>query len=55
MFCSPVAGEYEAARAVFGMDDHALADLARAGVRASFADDGLKESMLAGIDAWEAT
>ena len=34
------------------LDDDALADLARAGVRASFADDTLKQEMEAGIDIW---
>jgi adenosine deaminase len=52
MFASPVAGEYEAARTIFGLDDAQLADLARAGVRASYADDVMKASMARDIDYW---
>ncbi len=52
MFHSTVTQEYEVAREVFGLDDEALASLARAGVRASFADDGLKAELDADIDAW---
>jgi len=52
MFASPVAGEYEAARRFFGLSDAQLADLARAGVRASYADDETKADMEHGIDDW---
>lgn len=52
MFASPVAGEYEAARKYYGLDDARLADLARAGVRASYADDETKASMERDIDKW---
>jgi adenosine deaminase len=52
MFSSPVAGEYEAARKIFGLDDHRLAALARAGARASYADDETKDSIERDIDAW---
>jgi adenosine deaminase len=52
MFGSPLVGEYEAARRVFGLDDRALADVALAGARASFADDGLKAELEAGIEGW---
>jgi adenosine deaminase len=52
MFASPIAGEYEVARRVFGMDDVAAADLARAGVRASFADRDTKSKLERDIDAW---
>ncbi|MGH2759074.1 MAG: adenosine deaminase [Actinomycetota bacterium] len=52
MFSSPVTGEYEAARRVFGLDDHRLADLARAGVRASYADDAMKQTLQREIDRW---
>jgi adenosine deaminase len=54
MFGSPLAGEYELCRSVFGFGDERLADLARNGVRASFAEDGLKEELELGIDAWPA-
>ena len=39
MFGSWVSDEYRVARDVFGYDDADLADIARTGVRASFADD----------------
>jgi adenosine deaminase len=54
MFASPLLGEYELARHVFGLSDDALADLAAAGVRASFAPDDRKAPLLAEIDAWRA-
>jgi adenosine deaminase len=52
MFDSPVAGEYEICRRVFGMDDVRLASLAKAGVRASFAPDLVKSGLERAIDAW---
>ena len=52
MFASPVTGEYEAARRVFGLDDRQLAELARAGVRASYADDVMKQTLERDIDRW---
>jgi adenosine deaminase len=52
MFSSPVLGEYEVARRVFGVDDEGLAGLARAGVRASYADEVTKQQMESGIDEW---
>lgn len=52
MFSSPLAGEYEACRSVFGMDDDALAGLAHAGVIASFADEVTKHALAEAIDAW---
>ena len=52
VFSSPIAGEYEIARRVFGMDDAALAEMARTGVRSSFLDDGSKNSIEAEIDEW---
>ncbi len=55
MFASPLLGEYEAARHVFGLSDDALADLAAAGVRASFAPDDRKAQLLAEIAEWRAT
>jgi adenosine deaminase len=52
MFHSPIAAEYEICRRVFGFDDARLADLARSGVRASFADDSVKTAILDEVDAW---
>ena len=36
----------------WSFDDVDLAEIARTGVRASFADDDVKAEILAGIDAW---
>ncbi|GAA4547153.1 adenosine deaminase [Amycolatopsis samaneae] len=44
--------EYARARATFGYDDVALADLARASVDASFAPAATKKAVHADIDAW---
>ena len=52
MFGSPLAGEFERCRSAFGFDAERLAELARHGVRASFADERLKDDLLNGIDAW---
>jgi adenosine deaminase len=52
MFDSPLAGEYHVAREVFGMDDESLADLARAGIRASFAPPELKDRLEADVGEW---
>jgi adenosine deaminase len=52
MFHSNLLQEYEVARSIFGLDDAGVAELARAGVRASFADDTLKQVMELGIDRW---
>jgi adenosine deaminase len=52
MFHSFLCGEYEICRRAFGFDDRRLAELARSGVRASFADPDMKVSLEAGIDAW---
>jgi adenosine deaminase len=52
MFGAWIADEFRVAREAFGLDDEALADVARAGVRASFADDALKAGIERGIDAW---
>jgi adenosine deaminase len=52
MFHSNLLEEYEVARTVFGLSDESIAGLARAGVRASFASDTLKQEMEAGIDNW---
>jgi len=52
MFAAPLAGEYELARSVFGLGDEALAHLARAGVRASFADETTKAGLEREIGSW---
>ncbi len=52
MFGSWIADEYAIARDVFGLGDDELAEIARAGVRSSFADDDVKAGIEAGIDAW---
>ncbi len=52
MFGSWLSDEYRVAREVFGYDDKELADIARAGVGASFADDGLKALIERDIDGW---
>jgi adenosine deaminase len=52
MFASPLAGEYEVARSVFGLSDRGLADLALTGVRASFADEATKTAIEGGIEGW---
>lgn len=52
MFGSWLSDEYRVAREVFGYDDEDLADIARVGVRASFAADDAKERMLTDIDGW---
>jgi hypothetical protein len=44
--------EYARVRSVFGWTDGELADLARAGVHASFAAPTVRQQLLEGIDAW---
>jgi len=52
LFESRLTAQYELARHVHGFDDAALADLARASVRASLAGPTVKQRLLRGIDAW---
>jgi adenosine deaminase len=47
-----LAGEYALVRNAFGYDDAVMADLARAGVTASFAPEALKTRLDREIDAW---
>jgi adenosine deaminase len=47
-----VLAEYELGRDVFGLDDAALAQIARSSLRASGAPDWLKSSALARVDRW---
>ena len=52
MFGSWLTDEYVIAREVFGLNDDELAQLARVGVRSSFADESVKAGIEAGIDSW---
>jgi len=52
MFGTSLNHEYEIAARLLDLDSAGVADLARAGVRASFAPDDLKAAMLAEIDAY---
>jgi adenosine deaminase len=47
-----LAGEYRALRETFGYSDAVIADVARAGVRASFAPADLQAGLLARVDDW---
>jgi adenosine deaminase len=47
-----LAEEYRQLRHTFGYDDAVIADIARAGVRASFAPADVKAQLLSRIDAW---
>ncbi len=55
LFGSRLAAQYTQAREVHGMDDDALAGLARASVNGSMAPPHLKAHLLAGVDAWLAS
>lgn len=55
LFRSGLVDQYRLARDELGLGDAALAELARAGVRASAAPDGCKASLLGQIDAWVAS
>ena len=52
LFGSRLAEQYATARVVHGLDDAALAELARMSVRASLAPDDLRITLLSRIDAW---
>ncbi len=52
LFRSRLVAQYEVARTVHGLDDEALATLARGSIRASRASDATKQRLLAGVDAW---
>jgi adenosine deaminase len=52
LFGARLADQYLLARDALGFDDAALAELARCSVRGSAAPDGVRERLLAGIDAW---
>jgi adenosine deaminase len=55
MFATTLSAEYDVARNLLGLDDHGVADLARAAVRQSFAPDHTKASVLREIDDYEAS
>jgi adenosine deaminase len=52
MIDTPLTAEFTIARDVFRLDDHALADLARASVRASFLEHGERQAIEHEIDVW---
>ena len=52
MFDAWLTDVYVAARDAWQLTDAELADLARAAVAASFADDDVKSTVRTGIDAW---
>jgi adenosine deaminase len=52
LFASRLLAQYETARDVHGLDDAALAELARGSIRASRATLASKVAMLADVDAW---
>jgi adenosine deaminase len=52
MFGAWLTDVYRGARDTWSFDDADLAEIARTGVRASFADDDVKAELLAGIEAW---
>jgi adenosine deaminase len=52
MFGAWLTDVFEAARRVWALSDEDLADLARAAVRASFADDATKADIDRGVGEW---
>jgi len=52
MFSSSLSDEYEVLRRVFGFGDERLAELALAGVRASFAPEPLRASLEHDVERW---
>jgi len=52
LFGPRLAAQYELARQDHGLDDAALAELARTSVRSSAAPAGVRDRLLAGIDDW---
>ncbi len=52
LFGSRLVAQYEHARSVWGLDDAALADLARDSLRLSRAPEGAVRGWLAEVDAW---
>ncbi len=52
IFSAPIASEYELAKKTFGLNDEAMAELARASVTASFAGESAKSSIQSEISRW---
>jgi adenosine deaminase len=52
LFGSRLVAQYATARDVWGMDDAALADLARSSLRLARVEDGVRARWLAEVDAW---
>ena len=52
MFGSWLADEFRVAREDFGLADEPLAEIARTGVRSSFADEDVRRRILADVDGW---
>ena len=52
LFGSRLVHQYEVAREVHGLDDDAMAELARSSIRASRAADSTKSRLLAGVIDW---
>src|SRR5690606_28211437 len=52
LFLSRLSEQYRIAREAHGLDDAALADLARASIRGSLAAESAKRAMLSEVDAW---
>ncbi len=52
MFGAWLTDVYRSAADTWDLDDASLAEIARTGVRVSFAEDDLKRELLEGIDAW---
>jgi adenosine deaminase len=55
LFGPVLAHEYELARTEMGLDDHALASVARSSIWGSGAPDALKATALRSVDDWLAT
>ena len=55
LFGARLNAQYEVARTVHGLDDFALADLARSSIRASLASESQKQTWLTAIDNWLTT
>ncbi len=55
MFGTTLVEEYAVAARLLDLDEEGIADLARAAVRASYAPDGVRASLLAEIDDWTAS
>jgi adenosine deaminase len=52
MFGAWIGDVFEAARRAWRLSDDTLAEIARTGVRCSFADEDTKTTIHDGIDAW---